>query len=63
MVLPPITFVLKKIWKANQVKLKTTSVFNYLSWRHMVTKTTSVDWVGQVIEAYYEEIGTTQVDG
>ena len=31
-VLPAITFVLKKAWKVNHVKLEATSIFNYLCW-------------------------------
>ena len=62
-VLPPIIFVLKKVWKANQVKLKTAGVFNFLCWVQMVTRVAFTDWVAQVLETYSEEAGTAKVNG
>lgn len=62
-VLPVITFVLKKAWKANQVKLETTCIFNYLCWVQMVTRVAFADWVTQVIETYSEESATAKVNG
>lgn len=63
LVLPVIAFVLKKAWKANQVKLESAGVFNYLCWVQMVTRVAFADWVAQVIETYSDEAATAQVNG
>ena len=43
LVLPTLNFVLKKAWKANQLKLEAAGFFNYLCWVQMVTRVAFTD--------------------
>ena len=62
-VLPDIPLALKRAWKANQVKLETAGVFEYLCWVQAVTKVAFVDHVLQFLETYSMGVETAKVDG
>lgn len=61
-VLSDIPFSLKKAWKANQVKLESAGVFDFLCWIQLVTKVAFGNHVVQFMNIYSVDTETATVD-
>ena len=62
-VLSDIPFALKKAWKANQVKLESAGVFEFICWMQLVTKVAFGSHVVQFMNTYSVDTETARVDG
>lgn len=61
-VLSDIPFALKKAWKANQIKLESTRVFDFLCWMQLVTKVAFGNHVVQFMNTYLVDTQIARVD-
>ena len=62
-VLFDIPFALKKAWKANQIKLESAGVFEFVCWMQLVTKVAFGSHVVQFMNTYSVDTETARVDG
>jgi hypothetical protein len=61
--LPDNPLALKRAWKANQLRLETAGIFEFLCWVQLVPRVAFVDHTMQFLETYSMSTGTAKVDG